>query len=137
MGTELKGLSTNAERALKVFPWPGNVRELENVIERAVALEVEDTVQLERLDLTHSPGQDRRASPHTVRDSSSATDQAPEEPERLPESGFVLEQHVQNIKREYLAHALQQAGGVKVRAAGLLGMSFRSFRYYLKKYHLS
>jgi hypothetical protein len=25
---------------------------------------------------------------------------------------------------------------VKVRAAGLLGMSFRSFRYYLKKYHL-
>ena len=137
MGTELKGLSTNAERALKVFPWPGNVRELENVIERAVALEVEDTVQLERLDLTHSPGQDRRASPHTVRDWSSATDQAPEEPERLPESGFVLEQHVQNIEREYLAHALHQAGGVKVRAAGLLGMSFRSFRYYLKKYHLS
>ena len=137
MGTELKGLSTNAERALKVFPWPGNVRELENVIERAVALEVEDTVQLERLDLTHSPGQDRRASPHTVRDSSSATDQAPEEPERLPESGFVLEQHVQNIEREYLAHALHQAGGVKVRAAALLGMSFRSFRYYLKKYHLS
>jgi len=45
--------------------------------------------------------------------------------------------HLLNIEREYLARALQQAGGVKVRAAGLLGMSFRSFRYYLKKYHLS
>ena len=57
-------------------------------------------------------------------------------PEALPESGFFLEQHIQGIEREYLAQALQQAGGVKVRAAGLLGMSFRSFRYYLKKYHL-
>ena len=136
MGTELKGLSTSAERALKIFPWPGNVRELENVIERAVALEVEDTVQAERLDLSHGPGQDRRASPHVVKDSSVAIDQASEGPERLPESGFVLDEHVQNIEREYLAQALQQAGGVKVRAAGLLGMSFRSFRYYLKKYHL-
>ncbi|MEE2637891.1 MAG: helix-turn-helix domain-containing protein [Acidobacteriota bacterium] len=56
--------------------------------------------------------------------------------ERLPESGFVLDRHVRNIEREFLAQALQQAGGVKVRAAGLLGMSFRSFRYSVKKYHL-
>ena len=139
MGTALKGLSTNAERALKISPWPGNVRELENVIERAVALEVEDTVQLERLDLSHGPGQDRRAAQYVVTDAAPAS-VAPERAsgggDRLPESGFVLEQHVQSIEREYLAQALQQAGGVKVRAAGLLGMSFRSFRYYLKKYHL-
>jgi two-component system response regulator PilR (NtrC family) len=136
MGTALKGLSTNAERALKIFPWPGNVRELENVIERAVALEVEDTVQLERLDLSHGPGQDRRSVPHVVMDAPAAPARLSEGPERLPESGFVLEQHVQSIEREYLAQALQQAGGVKVRAAALLGMSFRSFRYYLKKYQL-
>ena len=30
----------------------------------------------------------------------------------------------------------QRAGGVKVKAAELLGMSFRSFRYYMKKYDL-
>ena len=29
-----------------------------------------------------------------------------------------------------------QAGGVQVKAAELLGMSFRSFRYYVKKYNL-
>ena len=36
----------------------------------------------------------------------------------------------------YIAQALQRAGGVQVKAAELLGMSFRSFRYYVKKYNL-
>jgi two-component system, NtrC family, response regulator PilR len=135
MGKALRGLSTSAERALETYAWPGNVRELENVIERAVALEDTDTVQAESLDLGDIPGQDRRSPPHSL-PGVSAAPHRPDGPEHLPESGFVLEDHVQGIEREYLAHALQQAGGVKVRAAGLLGMSFRSFRYYLKKYHL-
>jgi two-component system response regulator PilR (NtrC family) len=57
-------------------------------------------------------------------------------PSSLPEAGFDLEQHVQHIEREYIAEALRRAGGVKVKAADLLGMSFRSFRYYMKKYNL-
>ena len=134
MGKELQGLAPSARRTLESYTWRGNIRELENVIERAVALEDNDMVQAESLDLGDIPGQDRRFPQHTVREPSAAIGGASE---RLPESGFMLEQHVQNIEREYLAQALQQAGGVKVRAAGLLGMSFRSFRYYLKKYHLS
>ena len=39
-------------------------------------------------------------------------------------------------ERGYIAEALQRAGGVQVKAADLLGMSFRSFRYYVKKYNL-
>ena len=54
----------------------------------------------------------------------------------LPETGFDLEQHVQHLEREYIAEALRRSGGVKVKAAELLGMSFRSFRYYMKKYNL-
>ena len=54
----------------------------------------------------------------------------------FPEGGIDLEQHVQDIEREYIAEALRRAGGVKVKAAELLGMSFRSFRYYMKKYNL-
>jgi two-component system response regulator PilR (NtrC family) len=54
----------------------------------------------------------------------------------LPPSGFDLEAHVQEIERGYLAEALKRAGGVQVKAAELLGMSFRSFRYYVKKYNL-
>ena len=100
-----------------------------------MALEDTDTVQAESLELGDIPGQNRRLTPHPLLDASAAAHR-PDGPEHLLESGFVLEDHVQGIEREYLAHALQQAGGVKVRAAGLLGMSFRSFRYYLKKYHL-
>ena len=54
----------------------------------------------------------------------------------LPESGFDLEAHVKDIERGYIAEALKKAGGVQVKAAELLGMSFRSFRYYVKKYNL-
>jgi two-component system response regulator PilR (NtrC family) len=43
---------------------------------------------------------------------------------------------VQDIEREYIAQALKRAGGAKSKAAELLGMSFRSFRYYVKKYNL-
>lgn len=135
MGKSLRGLSTSAERALETYAWPGNVRELENVIERAVALEEAETVQAESLDLGDIPGQNRRAPSHAQAEGVAAG-QRTDGPEDLPDSGFILEDHVQGIEREYLAQALRQAGGVKVRAAGLLGMSFRSFRYYLKKYHL-
>ena len=137
MGKELKGLAASAMRTLDSYTWRGNVRELENVIERAVALEDSDKVQAESLDLGDIPGEDRRFAQYSMGEPSAAIGGASDGPEKLPESGFVLEEHVQSIEREYLAHALQQAGGVKVRAAGLLGMSFRSFRYYLKKYHLS
>ena len=136
MGKALGGLSTRAESALISYAWQGNVRELENVIERAVALEETEMVMAESLDLGNSPGQDRRHA-HWLGEPPAPTEPPGERPPaRLPESGFVLEDHITGIEREYLAHALEQAGGVKVRAAALLGMSFRSFRYYLKKYHL-
>ncbi len=57
-------------------------------------------------------------------------------PDALPASGFDLEAHVKEIERGYIAEALKRAGGVQVKAAELLGMSFRSFRYYVKKYNL-
>ena len=56
--------------------------------------------------------------------------------EPLPDAGFDLEAHVKEIERGYIAQALERAGGVQVKAAELLGMSFRSFRYYVKKYNL-
>ena len=57
-------------------------------------------------------------------------------PDALPDAGFDLEAHVKEIERVYIAQALQRSGGVQVKAAELLGMSFRSFRYYVKKYNL-
>ena len=159
-GRDLRGLSPAAERSLEARAWPGNVAELENVVERAAVLEASDRVQADGLELDDAPRPDRGPDSRPRAPASGAgssarsrgPDRGPESPARggaagagraprapgepLPESGFVLEKHVRDLERDYLARALHQAGGVKVRAAGLLGMSFRSFRYYAKKYDL-
>ena len=122
MQKPVTGISGPALEVLMRHDWPGNIRELENVLERAVALEATPTVLIESLPPSIRGGVPRNSG-----------NQAPPE---LPESGFDLEAHVQKIERGYLAEALQRANGVQVKAAELLGMSFRSFRYYVKKYNL-
>ena len=121
MEKEITGVSREAMDLLLAHDWPGNIRELENALERAVALEATPAILPDSL-------------PTTVRGDSPRPAAAPAE--ALPESGFDLEAHVQEIERGYIAEALRKAGGVQVKAADLLGMSFRSFRYYVKKYNL-
>ena len=52
---------------------------------------------------------------------------------RIPEGGVQLDHLVNEYERGLLQEALERAGGVKKRAAQLLGISFRSFRYRLEK----
>jgi two-component system response regulator PilR (NtrC family) len=122
MGKHIAGVSHDAMDLLVAHDWPGNIRELENVIERAVALEATPTILADSL-----PPAIRGDVPSPV--IAGAT-------EPLPESGFDLEAHVKQIERGYIAEALKRSGGVQVKAAELVGMSFRSFRYYVKKYNL-
>jgi two-component system, NtrC family, response regulator PilR len=123
MGKAIQGFSSEAAALLAGYPWPGNVRELENVVERAVALEGGTYVQAATL------GEDFRAGrPATPVGGRLAGDAV------LPGNGFNLEQHLQDIERTHVERALKQAGGVQVRAAELLGLSFRQFRYLVKKY---
>jgi two-component system response regulator PilR (NtrC family) len=124
MGKRITGMSGDALACLKAYPWPGNIRELENAVERAVALERTPAILVDSL-----PEQVRETAPIQLPVNVQAGD-------GFPEGGIDLEQHVQHIEREYIAEALRRAGGVKVKAAELLGMSFRSFRYYMKKYNL-
>jgi two-component system response regulator PilR (NtrC family) len=121
MAKAIGGLSHGAMELLQQHDWPGNIRELENAIERAVALEATPAILPESL-----PAGVRKVTP---RPDAQATD-------ALPASGFDLEAHVKGIERGYIAQALERAGGVQVKAAELVGMSFRSFRYYAKKYNL-
>jgi two-component system response regulator PilR (NtrC family) len=107
------------------------VRELENAIERAVALERTPSILPESLPEAVRGMERSVVSPSTPPEAAVGA-----APRVLPEKGFDLEKHVQHLEREYIADALRQSGGVKVKAAELLGMTFRSFRYYMKKYNL-
>jgi len=122
MGKSITGISHDAMEVLLAHDWPGNIRELENALERAVALESTPTILPESLPTA------------ILDDGPPVTGVQPAEP--LPDSGFDLEAHVKEIEIGYIAEALKRAGGVQVKAAELLGMSFRSFRYYVKKYNL-
>jgi two-component system response regulator PilR (NtrC family) len=121
MGKDIAGVSRQSMELLVKHDWPGNIRELENVMERAVALESTPAILPESL-------------PAAIRGDTVRAVAAPVD--GLPDSGFDLEAHVKEIERGYIAEALKRAGGVQVKAAELLGMSFRSFRYYVKKYNL-
>jgi two-component system response regulator PilR (NtrC family) len=126
MGKPITGLSAEALACLERHRWPGNIRELENAMERAVALEPTPTILSESLpDVVRRGG----AAP------AAATSSTPGRP-ALPESGLDLERHVQDLERDLIAQALDRSGGAKMKAAELLGMTFRSFRYYMKKYRL-
>jgi transcriptional regulator with PAS, ATPase and Fis domain len=46
---EISGLSRECLDALSTYKWPGNVRELENVIERAVVLDKDGTIDIDDL----------------------------------------------------------------------------------------
>jgi two-component system response regulator PilR (NtrC family) len=122
MGKSIVAISHDATDLLMRHDWPGNIRELENAMERAVALEATPAILADSLPASIRAGGLPRGGSASR--------------ELLPDSGFDLEAHVTEIERGYLAEALQRAGGVQVKAAELLGMSFRSFRYYVKKYNL-
>jgi DNA-binding NtrC family response regulator len=48
-GEAVEGISDAAARALVAWDWPGNVRELRNVIERAVVLDTDGTIDIDDL----------------------------------------------------------------------------------------
>ena len=54
----------------------------------------------------------------------------------LPHEGISLQDHLEAIGKIFMMKALERTGGAQTQAAELLRMSFRSFRYYAKKYDL-
>jgi two-component system response regulator PilR (NtrC family) len=106
-----------ATRWLAQQSYAGNVRELENIVERGVTLALGATVNREDLGDTHP--------------SKKASNLA-----QIPEGIFDLDEYLTQVEKELLFRALDQTGGVRKKAAELLGMSFRQFRYRLAK-HIS
>ncbi|TDJ09738.1 MAG: sigma-54-dependent Fis family transcriptional regulator [Deltaproteobacteria bacterium] len=113
-----KNITKIAPAALELlerYRYPGNVRELENLIERAVTLTQADTIELSCL-------------PQAL-----LTRPEPAPRGEISSAGVDLDALLARYESELLREALEKAGGVKKRAASLLGISFRSFRYRLEK----
>jgi two-component system response regulator PilR (NtrC family) len=124
MSKDIEGIEPKALERLEAYEWPGNVRELENTIERAVALETGRRISVEGVpERIARYYQEKRDTP-----ASSAKEML------IPEGGIDLEKQISDIERRYLLAALECAGGVRVRAADLLKMTYRSFRHYAKKH---
>jgi DNA-binding NtrC family response regulator len=115
-----KKISAEAMRLIEAYPWPGNVRELENTLERTVALEPGPVINVSSLPESIALGVRTRVPDF----------------ESLPAEGLNLEAYLEAVGKRLMREALDRCDGVQTKAAELLRMSFRSFRYYAKKYNL-
>jgi DNA-binding NtrC family response regulator len=105
--------------------WPGNVRELRNVLERAVILAGEGTIELKHLP-TSLKG---RASAATA---SAGPVAAPEE-----DTGsvrFTIGTTVEDAEKALILRTLEHTRNNKTRAAEILGISLKTLHNKLKEY---
>jgi two-component system response regulator PilR (NtrC family) len=123
-GKDIRKISSYALDILCNYEFPGNVRELEHIIERGVAMESSRIILPDSLTLSIYRRKEQEQS---------AVAATPE----IPISGFDLDRHMAEIEKRLLQQALQQTAGAKIKAAKLLGISFRSFRYRLIKLGLA
>lgn len=100
--------------AFRRYRWPGNVRELENTLEQLFVLVMGDTVHPGDLPEKLSV---RTPEPGDI---------------TLPPGGLVLE----DLEQELIRQALQRTGGRIKEAAELLGLTYKTLQYRLKKHEI-
>ena len=118
-GKPMPALSQEALHVLLSHEWRGNVRELENLIERVVAFSTGGSV-------TDAEVRGWLNRPISAQPQGAPTD--------LPEDGLDLEGLINGIEKDLLVKALERSRWVKKKAARLLRLNTRSFRYRLEKY---
>ena len=114
IGAPRPQMSDEAMDKLLSYAYPGNVRELENILERAVTLCADNRIEPGDIVLKQGPGLELPA----VGDEAASDG---------------LEGQLEHIEREAIIKALEQTRYNKTKAAELLGMTFRQFRYRVKK----
>jgi DNA-binding NtrC family response regulator len=118
-GYRHKNVSATGMDFVKTYPWPGNVRQLYNALLQAAVMADADI--LNRQDLVAATGAlgddvDLNVLEHPLGD------------------GFDLEEHLKYVQKHYLRRAMEEARGVKTRAASLLGMaSYQALDAQLKR----
>jgi len=117
----IKGFSPEAHKQLAAHSWPGNVRELKNVTERCVVLANSEIITPEHLPLELNTGHtypfvERRKKSRLI----------------LPDEGISLD----DVEKDLIKQALERTGNNQTKAAKLLGVTYDTLRYQVKKYDL-
>ncbi|MCO7225309.1 sigma-54 dependent transcriptional regulator [Pleionea sp. CnH1-48] len=107
---------------LKSYSFPGNIRELENMLERAVTLSVDASIDVADIKI------DQSESYHIPQETT--VEDIPSLPRR---GNKPLEEFLEEVEKNTIMEALAETKGNKTAAAHLLGISFRAMRYRLKK----
>jgi two-component system response regulator PilR (NtrC family) len=110
-GVALPALTPAGRAVLLSYRFPGNVRELENILERAMTLSSAGQIDVTDLNLRSD---EEGALP-------------------LKAGDATLGSQLEEIERDAIVKALEQARYNKTAAAKALGMSFRALRYRIKK----
>jgi len=118
------GISEEALGMLQNYSFPGNVRELENILQRALAMAENNIIQVQDLPPLKN---------HIIEAGAPASATHESQPMVTLAEDFSLERHLEEIERAAIEQALEETRWNKTAAAKKLGMSFRSFRYRLKK----
>jgi DNA-binding NtrC family response regulator len=121
MGRPLMTLSKPALDALERYRWPGNVRELENVVERLVALTEQDAIRPDDLpaEITEASGRLKGVCLE------------------LSPDGIDMPTAIEELERKMISKALQMSGGVKAKAANLLGLNRTTLVEKMKRLEIS
>ena len=117
--------------AFSTFDWPGNIRELRNVVERAVILTRQGTVQMSALPVNLQPKMAAAAVVGAV--TGGAADMHAPEPVseglRVP-----IGTTVEKAERELILRTVEFTKQNKTRAAEMLGISLKMLHNKLKEY---
>jgi two-component system response regulator AtoC len=118
LGTNIKGLTSEARKLLLEYAWPGNVRELENTIERAMVLAEGEILEANDL-------------PERIREALDPVQM------QLATGELSIKKTTAAIEEILIRRALQKTKGNRTRAAELLEISHRALLYKIKDYNIS
>lgn len=114
LGRPVPRVGADALEAMRRYRWPGNVRELEHTLEQLFILSDGDVIHMDDL-----PEKLRQFVP----ESGVFT---------LPAGGIVLE----DLEQDLIRQALQRSGGRIKEAAEMLGLTYKTLQYRLKKHEI-
>jgi nitrogen regulation protein NR(I) len=122
------------------YQWPGNVRELENLIERLSILVTGKVVNVFDLPqkfhlVTHGDTERREvpSGPARYEERTSSSSMIRPGGVEIGESGVNLNEIVSTLERSLIMKALERTGGVRSKAAQLLGLNRTTLLEKLKK----